>query len=179
MRSLPRLLLIGIAGVDACRARSRASAPTTRFCRNRWNCMHQGQALSRPASSTRPKTSRTVARRRSAQPLGVHRDRPGRGKATSVRQGDPDDQQGAAARAQRSRRDRRPGRSDGRIRRGARAQENLQKLQTSVRRSCPQVAQLSTRRSAAGRRSRRRRRRTAPRPTKHERVRQRDQFLRR
>ena len=58
--------------------------------------------------------ARDGAGRRPAQSRRLCRHRPRRREAASLRQGHSDDQQGAPARAQRSRRDRRPGRSDGR-----------------------------------------------------------------
>ena len=110
---------------------------------------------------------------------GVRRSWPGWREAAAVRQGDPPDQQGAGARAERPRRARGPGRGDGRAGRACRARRTTsQKLQKLCAPSgCPQVAQLSAAISAradgrGGQGARQSRRRT-----RLSSARQRDEFV--
>ena len=114
--SLPRRLLIGLP-LSGCGPGRRRSAPTIRSCRSRSSFSARASRCLQPASSSRPRTCSNRAWPSIRATAAPCRYRPRGREAASVRQGDPDDQQGAAARAERCRCHRRPGRSDGRARR--------------------------------------------------------------
>ena len=146
-----------------------AASPTTRSRRKSVELMQQGAGAARGRQIRGRRGRCSKPRWRSIRATaGAYVDIARVAEqAAALRQGDPHDQQGAGARAERSRRDRGPGRSDGRAGRDRARPGKSRKLQTICAKGCPQVAQLQAAISrgptvAAAKPLRRRPRRTKP-----------------